>query len=657
MFIGGTSSGTTTASNLLRISGLATGLDTDNIIKQLMNAERAPLNRLYQKNQLLEWKKDDYRDITNLLRGFRDDFFDILTAKTNMTSASTYKKFTVTSSDSAVVTATANADAIESPHTISQITSLASAATVSSTSGIVLNLTGTGAANTDFSDGNNQISLNLDGVTKTVAVQAINYGGDYAGLKTDLQGAIDSAFGAGKITVNEAGGIFTFAAANSKLTLSNAATQNALDHFNIASGSSNRLDLNAKLTDLQAVLGLTFDGSDNVEFKINNQTFTFNKDTKTLNDVISTVNSNSLAGVTMQYSTITGKFALTAKQTGAGETLNIENVGGNLFGAGGVLNFGAVGNVTSVTNGTVTAGNDAAFTLDGVSLTRSNNTFTIDGINYTLKATFNDPLDPTKSITITPSKDVDTVYNNIKAFVDKYNDVISQINNKLTEKRYKDYLPLTDEQKADMSDTDIENWEKRAKSGLLRSDSILHSAVDKMRQAIYDTISGVTGTLKSIGIDTSADYTERGKLVIDETKLRDAIANNPDQVQQLFSKTSTSVPAYSATLSAADRTTRYNEEGIANRLYDIIQDNIRTIRDSNGKKGILIEKAGLVGDTSELLNLIDKDITTNNDAINDLIVRLNAKETAYYKKFTALEEYVAQMNAQSAWLAQQFSGA
>lgn len=656
MFIGGTSSGTTTASNLLRIGGLATGIDTDNIIKQLMNAERAPLTRLYQKNQLLEWKKDDYRDITNLLRGFRDDFFDILTAKTNMTSASTYKKFTVSSSDSTVVTATANADAVEAPHTISQITALASAATVSSTSGVVLNLTGTGAANTDFSDGNNQISIDLDGVTKTIAVQAINYAGDYVGLQTDLQSAIDSAFGAGKITVSQAGGTFTFAAANSKLTLNSASTKNALDHFNITSGSSNRLNLSAKLTDLQAVLGLTFDGSNNVEFKINNQTFTFNKDTKSLNDVISTVNNNSLAGVTMQYSSVTGKFTLTAKQTGAGETLNVENVGGNLFGAGGVLNFDAVGNVTSVSNGKVTAGNDAAFTLDGVSLTRSSNTFTIDGINYTLKATFNNPLDPTKSITITPSKDVDTVYNNIKAFVDKYNDVITQINNKLQEKKYKDYLPLTDEQKAEMKDSDIENWEKRAKSGLLRSDSILQSAVDKMRQAMYDTISDVTGTLKSIGIDTSTDYTERGKLVIDETKLREAIANNPDQVQQIFSKKSASVPAYSAALSAADRNTRYREEGIAFRLYDIIQDNIRTTRDSQGKKGILIEKAGLVGDASELLNLIDKDIKTNNDAINELIVRLNAKETAYYKKFTALEDYVQQMNAQSSWLAQQFSG-
>jgi flagellar hook-associated protein 2 len=177
-----------------------------------------------------------------------------------------------------------------------------------------------------------------------------------------------------------------------------------------------------------------------------------------------------------------------------------------------------------------------------------------------------------------------------------------------------------------------------------------------MRRAVYDTINDVTGTLKSIGIDTSSDYTERGKLIIDETKLRNAITNNPDQVQAIFSKTSTSVPSYSATLSAADRNTRYREEGIANRLSDIIQDNIRTTRDSGGKKGILIEKAGLIGDSTELLNLIDKDIRSNNDAINDLIIRLNKKETAYYRKFTALEEYVSQMNAQSAWLAQQFSG-
>lgn len=656
MYINGTSSGTINSSSLLRFGGLATGLDTDSIIKQLMDAERAPLTRLYQNNQLLEWRKDGYREMTNLLRGFRDEFFDILTATTNMTSPSAYKKFTVSSSEPTIVTATANSDAVETPHSITQITSLASAATVSSTAGIVLNLTGTGPANTDFSDGNNKISLTLDGVTKTVAVQAMDYAGDFAALKTDLQSAIDSAFGAGKITVNQAGGTFTFAAANAKLTLSNASTNNALDHFNIASGSSNRLNLSAKLNDLSAVIGLTFDGSNNVVFKINNQTFTFNKDTDTLNDVISTVNNNSSAGVTMQYSTVTGKFTLTAKQKGAGETLNIENVGGNLFGAGGVLNFDSVGNVTSVTNGKVTAGNDASFTLDGTTLTRNDNTFTIDGIKYSLLDTYNVPLDPVKSITITPSKDVDAVYDNIKAFVDKYNDVISQINDKLKQKKYKGYLPLTDEQKSEMKDTDVTNWEKRARSGLLRYDSILQSAVEKMRQAVYDSITGVTGTLKSIGIDTTSDYTQGGKLVIDETKLRDAITNNPDQVQAIFSKTSTSVPSYSATLSAADRNTRYREEGIANRLYDIIQDNIRTTRDSSGKKGFLIEKAGLIGDSTESLNLIETDIRRNNDAINDLIIRLNKKENAYYRKFTALEEYVSQMNAQSAWLAQQFSG-
>lgn len=649
-------SNTITNSNMLRIGGLATGLDTDSIIKQLMDAERIPLNKLYQQEQLLEWKRDDYRDMTNLMRGFRDDFFDILTAKTNMTSPTTYKKYDVTSSDPATVTATASSSAVEAAHTITQITSLASAATVSGTSGVVLNITGSAAANTDFSSGNNQFNITLDGITRTVAVQSIDYAGNYAALATDLQSSIDSAFGSGKISVSQAGGIFSLNATNSQVTVSNAATNNGLANFNIASGSSNRVNLGAKLADLQSVIGLNFDGSGNVVFKINNQQFSFNKDTSTLSDVINAVNSNSNAAATMQYSSVTGKFSLTAKQTGAGETLNVENVGGNLFGTGSVLNFDAVGNFTSVTNGKVTAGNDAAFILDGVALTRSSNNFAIDGITYNLNATFNNPLDPTKSIKITLSKDVDTVFDNIKAFVDRYNDVISQINSKLTEKRYRDYAPLTDEQKSQMKDSDIQLWEDKAKSGLLNSDDILQNIVDKMRSAVYDVVDGVSGTLKSIGIDTSKDYTERGKLVIDETKLRDAIQNNPDQVEAIFSQTSTSVPVYSATLTAAQRSTRYKEEGIANRLSDIIQDNIRTIRDNNGKKGVLIEKAGLIGDSTEFNNLMDNDIKDTNDAINEMIVRLNDKETRYYQQFTALEQYVSQMNSQSAWLAQSFGG-
>ena len=80
-------------STKFRIGGLATGLDTDQMVSDLMKAERIPLQKLMQKRQLSEWKMDAYRDITNKLRAFKDDFFNTLKPSSNMLSASQYKKF------------------------------------------------------------------------------------------------------------------------------------------------------------------------------------------------------------------------------------------------------------------------------------------------------------------------------------------------------------------------------------------------------------------------------------------------------------------------------------------------------------------------------------------------------------------------------------
>ena len=87
-------------SSTLRITGLATGLDTDQIVSDLMKVERIPYDRLYQSKQLAEWKRDTYREITSLLAGFKSEFFDYLRPATNMLSQATYKQFNIQVVDS-----------------------------------------------------------------------------------------------------------------------------------------------------------------------------------------------------------------------------------------------------------------------------------------------------------------------------------------------------------------------------------------------------------------------------------------------------------------------------------------------------------------------------------------------------------------------------
>ncbi|MFZ5988615.1 MAG: flagellar filament capping protein FliD, partial [Bacillota bacterium] len=287
--------------------------------------------------------------------------------------------------------------------------------------------------------------------------------------------------------------------------------------------------------------------------------------------------------------------------------------------------------------------------LDGVSgMKRSSNEFTIDGVTYSLKSV------SAETVTIDVKGDVDAVVNNIKGFVAKYNELLDKINTRISEKRDRNYLPLTDEQKEAMKEDDIKNWESKAKAGLLNGDSILSGIVSNMRKALYDKVEGVSISLYDIGITTGL-YQDKGKLIIDETKLRDALSNNYDAVVQLFTKESQYT--YSESLEdSTKRTTRYNESGLAQRLFDITQDNIRTTRNSNGQKGALLEKAGITGDMTEFNSLIVDEIEAKDSLINKLLDRMYEKEEWYYQKFTAMERMLSEMNNQSAWLSQQTGG-
>lgn len=515
----------------LRLSGMASGLDTESMIQQLMKVERMRVDKVKQDRQRLEWKQDDYREITNLLRGFQDEFLDVL-KPTNIRYASSFQKYNTSYSTPGVVTAVGGAGVSSLTHNIT-VSQLATAATGTSHEEVILDPTK---------------SLNLTDTMSSLAASGVIPSSDFT------------------------------------------------------------LKINGK--------DIAITGSD------------------TVSSLMSKVNT-SQANVTLTYSTFLDKFTITSKQTGAGTITFDDTTTVDFF------------NSIKIATTDIVAGQDASFTLDGKASTNSNNTFSIDGVAYTLLKGGN------ASTTVTLTQDTDAIFNTIKNFVDKYNTLLDKINGKLGEKFYRDYPPLTDDQKSSMKDSDITLWEEKAKSGSLRDDGLLSSMVSKVRKAISDPITGITGTLASIGIQTM-DYSYKGKLQIDETKLRAAIQNSPNQVIDLFTKQSST--AYSPDLTSTDRSTRDSENGIANRLSDILQDNIRTTRDSNNRKGLLLEKAGIIGDITEFNNTMTDLINKKDDAISSLLDKLYAKEDYYYKKFSAMEDAINKMNNQSSWISQQFSG-
>ncbi|MBC7766356.1 MAG: flagellar filament capping protein FliD, partial [Hyphomonadaceae bacterium] len=223
------------------------------------------------------------------------------------------------------------------------------------------------------------------------------------------------------------------------------------------------------------------------------------------------------------------------------------------------------------------------------------------------------------------------------------------------EKYDKSYAPLTDDQRSAMNEADIKLWEDKAKTGLLRNDPTLQKIVRDLRMQLIDPVAGVSISLSSIGI-ASQSYTDQGKLTINETKLKQAILKDPDSVMSLFSKQSTTLPDYDRKATMLERTPRFKEEGIANRLFDIIQDNISIMMDSSKKKGYLLEKAGMAGDSTDLTSSMSKLINDETIKVADWEIKLSKKEDAYLRKFSKMETALNKFNSQSSWIASQLSG-
>lgn len=623
-----TSSGTitsTTVNGTSRITGLSSGVDVDSMVEQMMAAEKIKLNKMKQAQQLVEWRQEAYQTVINKIQTFSDTYFSLTSSKSLINQA-TYLQYSTTSSNTAAVTATASSSATVGTHTLT-VSQLATAATRESAGSISKSVQGDGEP--DFSAAQDQsFSITLDGTTRTVTIDSSVTDVD------SLQDVIDSAVGEGKLVVstNDDGYLVIKEADDSgvqKITLGSTSSS-ALEALGFGDDSTltNRLSTSDTLETIANNLENPFDFNDDgqIVFTLNDIEFTFDKD-ETLAEMINEINQSD-AGVTLTYNELRGKLVLTAKDTGAGDTISVSEEGSNFFDT-----------VLSEEK----EGTDANLTVDGIQLTRSSNSVIVDGVTYKLKSVTTD------AVTVDVEQDTDSIYEAISGFVEDYNNLIAFINAELDADYDYDYPPLTEDQEEEMSDDEIEDWETKAKTGLLEDDPLLRSFLTKLRTSLMDPVAGVGTYLSSIGI-TTEDYTEQGKLTIDETTLKQAIEDDPEGVKNLFSQQSSSYSGTTTvrTLNAEARAVRYKEEGIAYRFYDVLQDNIGTIRNSAGNKGLLIMKAGLDGDSTETSNTLTELIEKYQTRIDAEEERLEDKEDYYYAKFTAMETYINTLSSQLA---------
>ncbi|MCF8020708.1 MAG: flagellar filament capping protein FliD [Vallitaleaceae bacterium] len=273
-----------------------------------------------------------------------------------------------------------------------------------------------------------------------------------------------------------------------------------------------------------------------------------------------------------------------------------------------------------------TTGSDATFKYNGTDLTSTTNEVVVNGLSFNI-------LGEGGSSTISVTQDTDAIYDSVKNFITKYNELITEMNEKVGAESARTFKPLTSEEKEAMTEDDIKLWEDKIKKSLLRRDDTLTSIMGGMRSTLtlssgVDTTGFTFNNFSSLGIVTGS-YTEKGLLHIEgdeddslyglkENKLRNAIDEDPDAVMKLFTS-------------------------LGDKLYSDMNTKMRS--------STLSSALTFYNDKN-----IDKQISDFDTKISDLEMRLASVESRYYKQFTAMEQAMQQSNSTSNWLTQQLGG-
>ena len=264
-------------------------------------------------------------------------------------------------------------------------------------------------------------------------------------------------------------------------------------------------------------------------------------------------------------------------------------------------------------------GEDAHIVLNGVDYYGESNTFEVNGLTITALQESSD------EITLTTRRDTDGVYNIVKNFLKEYNSLINEMDKLYNAEAAKDYEPLTDEEKKELSDSDVEKWETKIKDSILRRDSNLSTISSAMKNIMLQgaTVNGKQMYLANFGIETlgyfSAAENERNAYHINgdeddsavsskDNELKAAIASDPDTVIAFFSQLSQNLYA------ELDRQSR-SVEGI--RSFGSFYDDKR----------------------------MQEDYKDYAEKIKKQEARLTAMEDKWYKKFSAMETAMAKMQS------------
>lgn len=693
----------------IRLTGLATGLDVDTIVKQTMQSYRTKIDTQQQKKDVTEIKQQLYRDIIKEAQDLYNNHFDVLKSG-SLVRASTWQSVKFTS-DSSNLTVTGDASAKLGNYTIkggkdsnNKDITIAKSSKITKTetelgSEIIINGQ-TFKVKEDVSAKEKAIDLN-----KQLEEAGINVSVTY----TDF---------AGSTTGNKQGFIF-----ESKLL--------GKDNNFVIGGtkgvSSIETGKDAKGAE---ITGLTVDklkgnSADNkVSFKIDKDEFTIDIANESENGDIEKLLNSALSekGYTAKIDNDSGNITVITTKTGSGQTkpnsieikqgttdnyetivieeenfkdgidatsakvtTNVSNLDKPIVINGVVIDFYTLGETSSnddkikymntvlsnknmsitasidennlvissslkgssskidfsnIDGGEVSAGGqDANIVISNgkggiYTHTGTANTFTLDGITFNFTGDISE-----SGINVTSKQDSTEIIEKVKKYIEDYNALIEKINTLTSEKRDRNYQPLTSDQKAEMSEKEIELWESKVKQGQLRRDSDLMRISNSLKQGMRSLVSGSGLTLKDIGIESVEDYggTKDGTFKVNESTLKEAVENNTEAVSKLFMQS-----ADSGTLESD----AYNQKGIMIRLKEILYD------ETVSSKSILSKKVGFEGTTTVADNTLTKQMQQYQKKIDEMEDLFAVKEQALYSKYAKLETIMNNYNSQMTYLSQ-----
>ncbi|NEU03491.1 flagellar filament capping protein FliD [Clostridium senegalense] len=503
----------------MRITGMATGMDTDTMIKDMLKPQQLKIDSMKQQQQVVLWQQEIYRDIIKDVHGLMGKYFDVLNKDTYLLSSESLNSSKVKCSNE-ILNISANSEARE----------------------------GTYKVNVE------QLATNASFKGEKVE-EGINW----------------------EIKIGQLEGI-----------------------------------------DTEKNLKIKANNGDEVVIKL--------EPDMRIKDVAKKISEQTKGEVKLQYSEISNSFEISTQKTGENAKLEITDETGLMkkLKVSTTIDEGNYIGIGKNAKGKITLPNGQSGDINS-----ETNKFSKDGINFDLNGINTDLNGKVSSedgdFTITITKDNGKAMETVKSFIEDYNKLIDKVNKLNTEKRNYSYKPLTDDEKKDMKEEEIKKWEEQSKKGILKGDSYLKNMMSELRMDMF----GDKDTLFSIGIETSDNVREGGKLVLDEDKFKKALNEDAEKTFNTFKtgmeKVDTTFKKYASTRILGD----------------------------TGNRGLLLEKAGIEGSVTDKNNILTKSILDKEDMIKEQVKKMNEMENRYYLQFAQLEKVMNSLNSQMNWFTQQ----